>query len=113
VRLQKNSICYILAILICLSCIGCNKTNDNNNKKKLENIKAVPISPTIRASQDTSIEKIHHQMKWRLQNHWGAEDIGTRGKIGTKSRKNNRIKIPNRECFCFSEDKVIPDFFVL
>lgn len=55
--ITNKSICYILAILICLSCTGCNKTNDNNNKMKLENNTTVIVSPTIIASQDTSIEK--------------------------------------------------------
>jgi bla regulator protein BlaR1 len=56
--IAKKSIFYFLVILLCLSYIGCNKTNDNNNKKKLENITTVPVTPTIVASQDASIEKI-------------------------------------------------------
>lgn len=56
--IANKSIIYILAILISISCIGCNKTNGNNNEKKLESITTASVTPTIKASQDTSIEKI-------------------------------------------------------
>jgi hypothetical protein len=55
--IAKKRIFYILVFLICLSCTGCNKASNSNDNKNLGNITTVPVSPTIAASQDTSIEK--------------------------------------------------------
>jgi bla regulator protein BlaR1 len=53
--IQKNT-CITLAILIGICLTGCNKTNDNNNNKKLENITMVSASPTIKVTQNTTLE---------------------------------------------------------
>lgn len=48
----------ILLILLCICLTGCNKANQGNNTEKLENITSKTVSPTIKVSQNTSLDNI-------------------------------------------------------